>query len=324
MRDRSTLTRSLPAKAAVVVLAVLMTASCAVRTTSMLRDPDTVRIALNGWVGYEADAAVIEHLLEHELDYQVQIMQIDEQPAWQALDQGAVDVILENWGHEDLMETYGPNGNDTVVDGGPNGNIGHIGWYMPRYLTEEYPGIDTPEGLKEHADVFRTDESGDKGQFLAGAPGFVTSDQGMIDHYGLPLSIVYAGSEAAQLTAVRDAYEDEQPILFYSQEPSWIMEDLDLVRVKFPEWTEGCDADPADVSCDYPKYDLNKIYRKGFATEDSAAFRLIDAWKWRNTDQNVVAGLIARDGLEREDAAAKWAADNKDVWRPWIPEDAAK
>lgn len=324
MHSRSTQRRSLPVKAAVLVLVVLMTASCAVRTTSMLRDPGTVRIALNNWVGYEADAAVIQHLLEQELGLQVQLMQIDEQPAWQALDQGAVDVILENWGHEDLLETYGPGGNDTVVDGGPNGNIGHIGWYMPRYLTEEYPGIDTPDGLREHADIFRTDESGDQGQFLAGAPGFVTSDQGLISHFELPFTIIYAGSEAAQLTAVRDAYEDRQPVLFYSQEPSWIMEDLDLVRVKFPEWSEGCDADPDDVSCDYPKYDLNKIYRKGFAAENSAAFQLIDDWTWSNTDQNVVAGYIARDGLDREDAAGKWAAANEDVWRPWIPAGAGK
>ncbi|TQN28789.1 glycine betaine/proline transport system substrate-binding protein [Haloactinospora alba] len=312
--------RSLLAKAAVVLLALLVTSSCAMRTTSMLRDPNTVRIALNSWVGYEADAAVIKHLLEQELNYEVQLIQLAEQPSWQALDQGAADVILENWGHEDLLETYGPDGNGTVLDGGPNGNIGHIGWYMPEYLVEEYPDINTPEGLREHSDVFQTPESGDKGEFLAGAPGFVTQDQGMINHYDLPFEIVYAGSEASQLTEVQKRYEREEPVLFYSQEPSWVQNQLDLVRVEFPEWTEGCTDDPDDIACDYPRYDLNKIYRTGFAEEDSAAFELIDRWKWDNTDQNAVAQKIADGNMDRADAAAEWVENNPDVWQSWVPE----
>lgn len=311
---------SLLAKAAVVLLALLVTTSCAMRTTSMLRDPNTVRIALNSWVGYEADAAVIKHLLEQELNYEVQLIQLAEQPSWQALDQGAADVILENWGHEDLLKTYGPDGNGTVLDGGPNGNIGHIGWYMPEYLVEEYPDINTPEGLREHADIFQTPESGDKGEFLAGAPGFVTQDQGMINHYDLPFEIVYAGSEASQLTEVQKRYEREEPALFYSQEPSWIQNQLDLVRVEFPEWTEGCADDSEDIACDYPRYDLNKIYRTGFAEEGSAAFELIDRWKWDNTDQNAVAQKIADENMDRADAAAEWVENNPDVWQSWVPE----
>ncbi|TDQ55285.1 ABC transporter substrate-binding protein [Actinorugispora endophytica] len=308
------------AKAAALLMALLMTTSCAVRTTSILRDPDTVRIALNAWVGYEASAAVVQYLLEEELGYQAQLVQLDEQPSWQALDQGAIDVILENWGHQDLMDTYGPGGNGTVVDGGPNGNTGHIGWYMPAYLVEEYPGVNTVEGLKEHADLFRTPESGDQGEFLSGAPGFVTQDQGMIDHFGLDFQIVYAGSEAAQITEVRNRYADGEPVLFYFYEPQWLFEELDLVRVEFPEYTEGCDADLEDVGCDYPRYDLNKIYREDFAEEGGPAYELVDAWEWTNADQNAVARLIADEGLDRDEAAARWVADNPDVWRPWIPE----
>ncbi|GLU47278.1 ABC transporter substrate-binding protein [Nocardiopsis ansamitocini] len=306
-----------------LLMVLVMTTSCAVRTTSILRDPGTVRIALNAWVGYEASAAVLQYLLEEELGYQVQLVQIDEQPSWQALDQGAVDVIVENWGHEDLMRTYGPDGNDTVVDGGPNGNIGHIGWYMPAYLVDEYPGINTVDGLKENADLFRTPESGGKGEFLSGAPGFVTQDQGMINHFGFDLSIVYAGSEAAQITEIRNRYAAKEPALFYFYEPQWLFNELDMVRVEFPEYTQGCDADLDNVGCDYPLYHLNKIFRKDFAEQGGRAFQLIDNWKWSNDDQNAVAQLIADDGMDRDEAAARWARENPDVWRPWIPAGAS-
>lgn len=306
-------------RAAALLMALLMTTACAVRTTSILRDPSTVRIALYGWVGYEASAAVLQYLLKEEMGYQAQLVQLDEQPSWQALDQGALDVIVENWGHEDLMEIYGPNGNGTVVDGGPNGNIGVIGWYMPAYLLEEYPDLNTVDGIREHADLFRTPESGDQGEFLSGAPGFVTQDQGMINHFGLDLRIVYAGSEAAQITEVRNRYARREPVLFYFYEPQWLFNELDLVRVDFPDHTPGCDADLADIGCDYPRYELNKIYRTGFAEEGGPAFELIDAWKWSNDDQNAVAQLIADEGLDRDEAAARWARANPDTWKPWIP-----
>jgi hypothetical protein len=84
--------------------AAALVSSCAVRTDQLARDPGTVRMALNGWVGYEASAEVLAYILREEMDYQVQLVRVDEQPSWQAIDQGVIDVIVENWGHEDLHD----------------------------------------------------------------------------------------------------------------------------------------------------------------------------------------------------------------------------
>ncbi|WP_040699590.1 glycine betaine ABC transporter substrate-binding protein [Nocardiopsis kunsanensis] len=300
--------------------ALLMVSSCAVRTDQMVRDPDLVRIAVNGWVGYEASAEVLSYILEEEMGYDTQLMRVDEQPSWQALDQGALDVILENWGHEDLYELYGPEGNDTVVDGGSTGNEGVIGWYMPAYLAEENPELLEPEGLRENTDLFRTAETGDSGEFLAGAPGFVSQDQGMINAFDMDLEIVYAGTEAAQMTEVQSRYANEEPVLFYSNEPHWIHEQLDLVKVDFPDYYDGCDADLEYVDCDYPVYDLNKIFRKGFVEEDDYAYQFLDNWEWTNSHQNEVAGMIADEGMDPTEAAEVWVNENPDVWREWLPE----
>jgi glycine betaine/proline transport system substrate-binding protein len=301
-------------------LALTMVSSCAVRTDQMAQDPNLVRIAINGWVGYEASAAVLAYILETEMDYDVQLVRVDEQPSWQALDQGVLDVIVENWGHEDLYELYGPDGNDTVVDGGSTGNEGIIGWYMPAYVAEEHPEILEPDGLRENTDLFRTAETGEKGEFLGGSPGFATQDQGMINAFDLDLEIVYAGSEATQLTEVQQRYAKREPVLFYSNELHWIQEKLDLVKVDFPDYYEGCDADLEYVDCDYPLYDLNKIFRKGFVEDDALSYRFLDNWKWSNEDQNDVAGMIAEEGLDPEEAAEIWVNENRDVWEKWLPE----
>ncbi|WP_017601235.1 glycine betaine ABC transporter substrate-binding protein [Nocardiopsis lucentensis] len=303
-----------------VVLAAVSVSSCAVRTDQVARDPNTVRIAVNGWVGYEASAEVLAYILREEMGYEVQLMRVDEQPAWQALDQGVLDVIVENWGHEDLMELYGPEGKGTVVDGGPTGNEGVIGWYVPAYLVEEYPEIATMEGIKEYSELFRTAQTGDSGEFLAGAPGFVTQDQGMINAFDLDLEIVYAGSEASQITEVRRRYANEEPVLFYFYDPQWLQDELDLVKVEFPPYFEGCDDDLEDVPCDYPVYELNKIFRAGFVETGDPAYQFLDNWRWSNSNQNAVARMIADEGLDPSEAAEIWVEENPDVWRDWIPE----
>lgn len=254
------------------------------------------------------------------MGYQTQLMRVEEQPSWQALDQGELDVILENWGHEDLMELYGPQGNGTVVEGGSTGNEGEIGWYMPAYLAEENPDLLNYEGLRENTDLFRTAETGDSGEFLAGAPGFVSQDQGMINAFDMDLEIVYAGTEAAQITEVQKRYANQEPVLFYSNSPHWLHEQLDLVKVDFPDHYEGCDADLEYIDCGYPIYDLNKIFRSGFVDDDNAAYQFLANWEWTNSDQNQVAGMIADEGMDPTDAAQAWVDENPEIWKPWLPE----
>ena len=57
--------------------------------------------------------------------------------------------------------------------------------------------------LNKYADMFKTSESGGKGQFLDGDPSFVTNDEALITNLNLNYKVVYAGSEAALIKAFR-------------------------------------------------------------------------------------------------------------------------
>jgi glycine betaine/proline transport system substrate-binding protein len=50
----------------------------------------------------------------------------------------------------------------------------------------------------------------------------------------------------------------------------------------------------------------------------SPAADLVEAFEWTNEDQNVVAGYIAQDGMDQEDAAEKWIEDNPDKVDAWL------
>jgi glycine betaine/proline transport system substrate-binding protein len=278
----------------------------------------TVDIAVSPWVGYEANAAVLTHVLQEELGYEVNLKNLKEEVAWQGFETGEVDAIVENWGHEDLKQTYIEE-RGVAVEAGPTGNEGHIGWYVPQWMVEEYPGITDWRNLNKYADVFETSESGGKGQFLAGDPSFVTNDEALIRNLGLDYQVVYSGSEATTIQAARQAAAQRQPLLFYFYEPQWLHSQEEFARVELPEWTEGCDADPQAVACGYPPYELDKVVSKEFAENGGEAYQVIKNFQWSNEDQNEVANLITNEGMSPEEAAAQWAEENEETWRAWLP-----
>lgn len=191
----------------------------------------TVNIAINAWVGYEANAAVITHLLEEELGYTVEEKSLKEEVAWQGFETGEVDVIVENWGHDDLKKTY-IDEKKVAVTVGPTGNQGVIGWYVPQWMADKYPDITDGANLNRYADLFKTSESGDKGQLLDGDPSFVTNDEALVTNLNLNYKVVYSGSEAALIKAAQQATAQQKPLLFYFYEPQWLFSQEKYVRVK--------------------------------------------------------------------------------------------
>src|SRR5882757_5469049 len=89
----------------------------------------TFNIAVNPWVGYEADAAVVAYVAKQNLGCTVVKKDLKEEVSWQGFGTGEVDVVLENWGHDDLKKKY-IEGQKTAVEVGPDGNEGVIGWFV--------------------------------------------------------------------------------------------------------------------------------------------------------------------------------------------------
>jgi len=276
----------------------------------------TVTLAENPWVGYAANLAVISYLARNELGCTVEVAAESEDDSWEHLADGTVDAILENWGHDDLKKQY-IDDEKVAVEAGLTGNKGVIGWYVPPWMAQEYPDITNWRKLNDYADLFRTAESGDKGQFLDGDPSYVTNDKALIKNLGLDFTVVYAGSEDKLIKAFREAEKNREPLIGYFYSPQWLLSEIDLVNVKLPAYTPGCDADEDTVRCDYQPYDLDKIENRDFAYSGSSAAGLIQNFTWTNDDQNLVAGYL-NSGMKPDAAAKKWLDANEETWKAWL------
>ncbi|MFC4114688.1 ABC transporter substrate-binding protein [Nonomuraea zeae] len=301
-----------------LVAALLLAACSAEEPSSTAGSKGTVKIDVHAWVGYEAQAAVLAYLLEHELGYKVNKRSEKEDQSWKDFEAGKVDVIVESWGHNDWKKEFIEQ-KKVALSAGLTGNKGVIGWYVPEWMAKKYPDITDYRNLNKYAPLFRTDKTGNAGQILDGDPTFVTNDEALVKNLGLNYQVVYSGSEAALIKAAQFATKNRTPLLMYFYEPQWLFTKVKLVKIALPPYAMGCDDDPAKVACDYPPYLLDKIVSKKFAQTGGKAYELVRNFNWTNDDQNAVAGAMINEKLTAEQAAKQWVEANKIVWKDWIP-----
>ena len=283
------------------------------------QDCGKVVINENAWAGSTANVYIAKAVLEDELGCEVEVTKIAEIPVFQAMADGKVDVVLEDWQHVDEYEQYIEKAK-TVVQGGPLGVEGHIGWFVPQYVMDENPEFKTWEGLKGKEDVFNN-------EFLGGDPSYVQKDKQLIEALGLDFKHVTAGAEPAQVARWSQAYKQEEPVIFYWYTPQYLNQEYDLAEVKLPPRTEAnkdCkdDAkeggDPEQYKCEYDITIINKLFSKKFADSGSPAYDVLRKMKLTNDDQEQVAKAIAGDKQDPEEAGADWVADNQDKVQEWL------
>jgi len=283
----------------------------------------TVTLNEQAWAGSTANTYVAKYVLEKKLGCKVELKAIAEIPVFQAMASGQVDAVLEDWQHVKQYAQFVAK-QKSVVMGGSNGVSGHIGWFIPDYLMKQYPQFKTWAGLKGKESIFKSPESGSKGMFLGGDPGYKQKDKELIEGLGLNLAFVSVGAEAAQVARWTGLVKQKKPILLYWYTPQFLNVQYKLVEVKLPPRFKGCQDDASaggsasQYRCAYGFDPLNKLFSKKFASSGSPAYTMLKKFSWTNDDQNLVATWIAADHMNADKAAEKWVKANPAKVNAWL------
>ena len=304
------------ATAGLAAIAVVVT-STAAGAGSRSSKP-TIVLANNAWEGSTANNVVAQYVIEKNLGYSVNLLTIDEIPDWPAMVQGKVSAVMEVWGHSPLYTQY-VKGNHKVIDAGLEGPDGNIGWYVPTYLMQQHPELKTWKGVQKDWKLFVTPQSSPQGQFLDGSPSFVTNDQALVKNLKINLKVVFAGSEAAQLTAIESAYKAKKPMIFYWYTPQSQNAIYKFSQVALPPWTAACaKLKPAQINCSYPPYHLYKVISSTLSTQAPAVANFIRRFHWTSDDQNSVAYNIAVKHMSNTAAAAAFVNSHQALVKSWL------
>jgi glycine betaine/proline transport system substrate-binding protein len=315
------------------VAVVLVTAAAAAlaisasATAGGAQKCDTITIDENAWAGATANVYVVKYVLEKNFGCTINIAKLPEStPLFQAMADGKVDVVLEDWGNIDLKVNRKYVTSKKIVNLGSNGVLGHIGWFIPTYLMKQHPEFKTWRGLKGKESLFKSPESGSQGMFLGGDPSYVQKDQQLIQALGLNLKFVSVGAEPTQVARWTQAYKQKKPMLFYWYTPQYLNKAYQLSEVKLPPRFDGCQdsyspklgKDLKQYRCAYGLTIIGKLMTTEFATSGSPAVGVIKRWKWTADDQNYVANLIAGEHMDPQKAAEQWVKANPAKVKAWL------
>jgi glycine betaine/proline transport system substrate-binding protein len=307
--------------AAAVGIAVLVVASTA--TARSKANCGTVTLNEQAWTGSTANTYVAKYVLEKYLGCKVKVTDIAEIPVYQAMAQGKVDAVLEDWQHVAQYKQYATKQKSVVLEGS-NGLTGHIGWFIPKYLLQKYPSFATWKGLMGHEKVFASPEAPD-GMFLGGDPSYEQKDTQLIQALGLKLKHVTVGAETAEVARFSQLIAQKKPVIFYWWTPEYRNAELNLVEVKLPPRGKNCQDDGttnapiADYKCAYSSYPLEKVFSSKFVKSGSPAVAVLKRFKWpSNTDQNTVSEWIAGQHMTPAKAAEKYVKSHMSVVNKWL------
>jgi glycine betaine/proline transport system substrate-binding protein len=309
------------ALAAVTGLIVASTATA--KPTAAKASCGTVTLNEQAWTGSTANTYIAKYVLEKYVGCKVKVTNIAEIPVYQAMAQGKVDAVLEDWQHVAQYKQYATKQHSVVIEGS-NGLTGHIEWAIPRYLLKKYPSFATWKGLKGHESVFASPEA-PGGMFLGGDPSYEQKDTQLITALGLKLKHVTVGAESAELARASQLIAQKKPVIFYWWTPEYRNAQLDLVEVKLPARFKGCQDDgstnapTAKYGCAYDAYPLEKVFSSKFAKSGSPAVAVLKRFKWpSNSDQNMVSSWIGTQHVDPQKAAEKYVKSHMAVVNKWL------
>ncbi len=303
---------------AVVGLTAIAVVATATGASAGRAAKPTIVLANNSWEGSTANNVVAQYVIEKNLGYNVNLLTIDEIPAWPAMVQGKVSAVMEVWGHSPLYSQY-VTGNHKVIDAGLEGPGGNIGWYVPTYLMQQHPELKTWKGVQKDWKLFVTPQSSPQGQFLDGSASYVTNDQALITNLKLNVKVVFAGTEAAQLTEIESDYKAKKPVLFYWYTPQFQNAIYKFSQVALPPWTTTCaKLKPAQINCAYPPYPLYKVMSGSLPTQAPDVANFIKRFNWTADDQNSVAYDLAVKHMSNTAAAAAFVNSHQALVKSWL------
>ncbi|MCD4686066.1 MAG: hypothetical protein K8S97_09035, partial [Anaerolineae bacterium] len=120
--------------------------------TSPTTEQPVIKLVGLPWLAADLNVAVAKIILEEEMGYTVEVVPSATVEQWELVAAGNAHASLEVWtvSVPDEIQKYIEE-DKSVEDGGALGAVGQSGWYVPRYMLDDYPEIHDWESLQDPA-----------------------------------------------------------------------------------------------------------------------------------------------------------------------------
>jgi len=291
---------------------------------------DPIKLPIHNWSSQIAGVYAVGAMLE-STGNSVEYISADSTLVYTSMCEGDMDLVHEVWEGAFGVAFMEQVDAGCVIDATTHDAKTREEWWYPSYIEDVCPGLPDWEALNACAAMFATPDSGGKGRFLGGPVDWLKGDQERVEGLGMDFIVENAGTAGALWAALEAASANQEPIVLFNWTPNFIEAMYDGKFIEFPTFADECRTDASwglnpetTHDCGNPKDGYLKLgVWEGFPAKWPNAYAAVQNMNFSNLDIAPLAMYVDIDGMEPEDAAALWLADNCARWTGWSGADAS-
>ncbi|WP_064791676.1 ABC transporter substrate-binding protein [Shewanella woodyi] len=321
-----------------IILAAGLLGSIFTQQVSAEGECGKVTIADMNWSSASLIANVDRFILEHGYGCEAELLPGDTMPtSTSMIEKGEPDIAPEMWSNsvKELIEKA-VSEKRLVIAGQSLSDGGEEGFWVPQYMVDKDPSLQTIAGVISNVKSFKHPEDPERGAFYGCPAGWGCQLSAENLYRALNLSdagfdLIDPGSGAGLAGSIARAYEREKPWFGYYWAPTAVLGKYKMVKVDFGtgvdvEHFKACtsQAECADPKVTmYPKALVQTITTSDFTKKSAQGFDYLSKRAFTNEQMN---GLLAwmEDNQADGDIAAEYFLTNyEDIWTQWVAADVA-
>ncbi len=217
------------------LLLLTVAVGCGNGDESTTAEKTTITFADVGWDSIKLNNAIAGLIAERVFNYTWQETPGSTPISHEALVKGEVDIHMEEW-TDNIPRYIEDREAGKLKELGVNFDDNYQGFYIPRYVADEYPDLKTVRDLANYAHLFPDPEGGSKSIIYGGIIGWEVTEimARKVHEYGLDeyFNYVESGSDAIMTAAMISAWDKKEPIVSYYWEPTWLLGKYDFVLLE--------------------------------------------------------------------------------------------
>ena len=250
-----------------------------------------------------------------------------------ALSQNDIQVIGEQWvGRSPIMEQAIAQNKVAVIGDTLKGGATQ-GWYVPKYVLDENPGLRSYQDLPKYAELFKDPEDPRKSRFMNCPSGWTCEifNSRLLKNTGLDsiFNNAHPGTGAALDAEIASAFEQHKPLLFYYWQPTGLMAKYDFAPLAFPAHDDACWQDllladgTANCVSGFPVSPLGIAVSTPFIESNPELAAVFEKVQFSSDELNGAILEMSESKRSGDEQALTFLRENPNVWQHWLSEKAA-
>jgi len=291
-------------------------------TISACEPEEQIVIGEGNWQSNAFHSQVAKIIIEEGYGVTVDVVLADTAIMVSSLKAGDMDLAMEIW--SDNIPSY-PDDIEAgeYVELSTNFDDNTQGLYIPTYLAEEYPELQTVEDLKDFVELFPNPEGGDKGIIYGGPEGWSATAMlhDKMEAYGLDEYYVFKtiNSTPTLNATLASAIANEEPWVGYNWEPTWVTGFYDLTLLEDSTYSPE---DFAEGVGEFPSVRVNVVVNADFEDRFPDITDFLRNYETSSAMTSDALAYMENNGVEADVAAVWFMLENEDLWSSWVSDEA--